>query len=388
MIPLASPFYQLGTANNLPAGSYPGNLFQYIQQPSNLRQSYVQQHPARNYALNWNINVQRELSNGVTVMLAYVGNRGIHQAFRADDINTTLPLDPNSLTPTYPVGGAMLNPNVGQISAVIFKGDSYYKAIEAKLTVRGVHGFEGQVSYTGSNAQDTGSATVGGDSFSNSISSLPYYSERLRKGPADYNFAQNLVLSGLYEFPKPTSLNTFLSHILGGWSATSIFQLSSGIPFTPNIGGDALGLNSTDPFDFPDRLRTPGCSSLVNPGNVSHYVRTQCLAFPANPFGSPDPASFTPNRRGNLTRNALTGPGRRNLDVSLIKETPIKRFSEAFRIQFRAEAFNLANHPNFAPPVDNLSVVDQTGTRIDTAGAIDSLTTPSRQIQFGLKILF
>src|SRR6202011_3002105 len=104
---LAAPFYQLGTNSNLPPGAFPGGLFQFIQQPNNLRQTYVQQNPGRNYVMQWNINVQRELSRNLTAMVAYVGSRGVHQAFRADDINTTLPDDPNSLTPTYTPGNPM-----------------------------------------------------------------------------------------------------------------------------------------------------------------------------------------------------------------------------------------------------------------------------------------
>jgi hypothetical protein len=392
LVPLAAPFYQLGNsgATALPAGSFPGGLFQFIGSASNLRQSYVQPNPSRNYVMQWNINVQREFSKSITGMVAYVGSRGIHQAFRADDINTTLPSSLTSLTPVYPGTdssgnplGTLLNPNVGQISAVIWSGDSYYKALQAKLTARVGDSFQAQASYTWASSIDTGSATVGGDSFSNSISSLPFFNAQLRRGPSDFNIGQNLVISYNWFLPSPKEFSGPVNWLAGGWQLGGVIQLSSGVPFTPNIGGDPLGLASADPFDFPDRRTAPGCSSLVNPGNVLGYIKLECLV-------PPDPT----NRRGNLGRNSLTGPPLKNFDFSLIKNSPVPRVSETFRIQFRIEMFNIFNHANFAPPLNHLSVFAPSGidatllTPVGGAGQLDSTVTNSRQIQFGLKVIW
>ena len=121
----------------------------------------------------------------------------------------------------------------------------------------------------------------------------------------------------------------------------------------------------------------PGCQTLSNPGNPNHYIKTQCLAFPK-------PA----NRLGNLGRNTVIGPGLANLDFSLFKNNRIRRISEDFNVQFRAEFFNVFNRANFASPTDNHTVFDQTGRPISSAGLIDSTQTPSRQIQFALKLIW
>jgi hypothetical protein len=110
-----------------------------------------------------------------------------------------------------------------------------------------------------------------------------------------------------------------------------------------------------------------------------------------NPIlGSPDryfdPAAFTlpePGFYGNLGRNTLTGPGLANVDVSLNK---LFRLTEAASLQFRAEAFNIFNHPNFAIPSQR-TVFNSSGA-VGSAGRITSTTTPARQLQLGLKLTF
>jgi hypothetical protein len=150
----------------------------------------------------------------------------------------------------------------------------------------------------------------------------------------------------------------------------------------------------------------------VNPGNVNGYIKTNCLTIPAapvsfsnicsqqtlliqQPFVPPPPGQITcTNRRGNLGRNALTGPPLKNFDFSLFKNIPVTGISETFRVQFRAEIFNIFNHPNFAPPLNHLAVFTQSSvdpTQLDTvagAGQLDSTVTTSRQIQFGLKLIW
>lgn len=106
-------------------------------------------------------------------------------------------------------------------------------------------------------------------------------------------------------------------------------SVCTGAPFAPDIGGDALGLNSTDTnLDVPNLILSSGCRSLVNPGNPNHYLKTQCFAVP-NPI----------TLRGNLGRNIIIGPGLSNFDFSLFKNNQIKRISDSFNVQFRAECF-------------------------------------------------
>ena len=101
-------------------------------------------------------------------------------------------------------------------------------------------------------------------------------------------------------------------------------------------------------------------------------------------LGFPNPA----NLRGNLGRNTLIGPGISNLDFSVFKNSRIRRISENFNVQFRAEFFNVLNRANFASPIDNLNVFDQSGAPVASAGLITSTQTPSRQIQFALKLIW
>ena len=96
------------------------------------------------------------------------------------------------------------------------------------------------------------------------------------------------------------------------------------------------------------------------------------------------------NLRGNYGRNTLIGPGITNLDFSLYKNNYVKRISETFNVQFRAEVFNILNHANFAVPVapDNTDIFDGSGAPTGVAGLLTSTTTTAREIQFGLKIIW
>jgi hypothetical protein len=138
----------------------------------------------------------------------------------------------------------------------------------------------------------------------------------------------------------------------------------------------AMGQKSAATVDFPNRLTGPDCGSAVNPGNPSHY-KTQCFAFSA-------PATLL----GNSGRNILTGPGLVNADFSLVKSIPMRWVAERFRAQWRAELFNALNHPNFLPPLNNLKLFDAAGRPVAGAGLLDTTATPSRQIQFALKLLW
>jgi ABC-type branched-subunit amino acid transport system permease subunit len=185
----------------------------------------------------------------------------------------------------------------------------------------------------------------------------------------------------------------------GSIAGNGFAELLLGVPFTATwgTGGDPQGLLNSDDWAFPDRLTTPGCANLVNPGNPNHYIKTECFSVPSAPnpaywtancdpappsLGGPvDPASLQCfNLRGNAARNLLTGPGTTNLDLSIFKNMPIKRISESFNIQFRAEFFNAPNHPQFDLPnavIGNAS-----------AGIISKTVGSPRDIQLSLRLAF
>jgi hypothetical protein len=143
------------------------------------------------------------------------------------------------------------------------------------------------------------------------------------------------------------------------------------------VSGDPLGTLSSDPYDVPNRLYGSGCSDATNRSNPQAYLRLQCFAFP-NPS----------NGLANLTRNSIRGPGLRNFDISIFKDIYLYRISDALDVQVRGQVFNVFNHPNFLPPLDHRSLFDTTGNAINRAGQIDSTATPSRQVQFGLRVIW
>jgi hypothetical protein len=131
---------------------------------------------------------------------------------------------------------------------------------------------------------------------------------------------------------------------------------------------------------------TPPTVSTSSLGSLPY----SCAPFPGAatlPAGSP--LTYCANLRGNLGRNTVIGPGLSKLDVSVFKNNYIRRISESFNAQFRAEIFNIFNRANFGSPTDNLAVYDPSGVQqTETAGLLTSTQTTSRQIQFALKLIW
>ena len=377
----SAPFSQQGNTTNLPPGSFPSQAFNYIaSSPSTFRQAYFDPRPGRNYVMQWNLTIQRELSNNLSALVGYVGSRGVHQPFRVEDADIVMPaLTPEGyLWPSPSGSGTRLNLNSGRITAGFWNGDSYYHALQVK--VKKAIGASSHLngSYTWGKSIDTGSGSMVGDEYSNSIGSPLWFNPRLNRGLSDFNVSHNLEINYTWEAPAPTWDLRRVKWLLSGWQLGGVFEASTGVPFTPIIGGDALGLKSTDPnIDVPNLVAGPGCGSLVNSGDPVHYIRTQC-------FSIPTPITL----RGDLGRNTLIGPGLVNFDFSLFKNNYIKKISDRFNAQFRAEFFNVLNHPNFAPPLDNKNLFDSTGHPVANAGLITETQTPSRQIQFALKLIW
>ena len=409
----ASPFYSLGSIKKLPPGSFFAGAAPLLQ-GTDLTGSYIEQHPHRTYVMQWNLNVQRELAPNLTALVGYVGSRGVHEPFMANDANFVIPTLSSAgyLWPS-PVGsGTIINPNFGGgVRGMFYMSNSFYHALEVGILKKMSHGLQLQTSYTWGKSIDNSSATVNGDQFSNSIASLFWVNPKLTRAVSDFNIGRTLVINGMWQLPKINALTGPVSWLVNGWELGAIFKVSDGVPFTATFGtnGDPVGLNSSDPWSYPNRVTGPGCHSLVNPGNPNNYIKTQCFAIPSapnmdfwtahcdpqpfndsngNPVTVPYPQCF--NLRGNAGRNILTGPGTMNLDFSVFKNNPVKRISESFNVQFRAEIFNILNHANFAVPVtpDNTDIFDSTGAPTGITGLLTSTTTTAREIQFALKIIW
>ncbi len=403
LVTQASPFFQYTSIKNPGNGSFfngPGVQPPY---PANkLRETYTDPSPKRNYVTQWNLNVQYQLTPSLAAMAAYVGSRGIHQPFRVDDADMALPTltsagyvwDPNA---------SRLNDHYGSIRGMFYQGRSYFNALELQLAKRMSHGFQVQGTFTWGKSMDTSSATVAGDAFGNSISSLNWFDMKLVRGLSDFNVGRTLVINGTWDIPTAKSLSGPARWITDGWELGTILTVSDGVPFTATWGtGDDPALTqNNDDWAFPNRLGGPGCKSLTNPGNPNNYVKTQCFAVPTAPDaafwaanncqGGDGVTDLTcPNLRGNAGRNILTGPGITNLDFSIFKNNHIRRISENFNVQFRAEIFNILNHANFAPPTtpDNTDIFFSDGTPTGVAGLLTRTTIPERQIQFAIKFIF
>jgi len=381
----SAPFFSLAGNTDFPA--------------NRLRTTYVQSNPKRNYVAQWNLNVQQQLTPTLAAMVAYVGSRGIHQPFRVDDANLALPTK-TQFGYLWPVDAQILNDNFGSVRGMFYDGHSYFNALETQIAKRVSHGFQVQGTFTWGKSMDTSSATVAGDSFGNSISSLHWFDPRLSRAVSDFNVGRTLVINGTWELPTPKYESSLAQHALGGWELGLIFTASDGVPVTPTWGtGDDPALTqSGDDWAFPNRLGGPGCKTLTNPGNPNNYIKTNCFAIPTVPDQAfyaqncsqdhPFPQCF--NLRGNAGRNIIIGPGVTEMDFSVFKNNYIKSISERFNIQFRAEAFNILNHTNFAPPATptNTDIFDSSGQLLSTAGMLTKTTTTAREIQLAVKVIF
>jgi hypothetical protein len=393
----SAPVSQNVTAGGLNPGDFPTQAYNnFIQNysPTSLagqRTAFIDPNPHRSYVMQWNLNIQQQVAPGTVGTVAYVGSRGVHLPFRTDDADIVLPTQTPAgyLWPSNSTQGAgigtTLNPNVGRIDRLSFDADSYYDALQLGVEKKLTHGVQFQGSYTWGKSIDSGSSTIAGDQFANSPSSLPFFFDaKLRRGVSDFNLGQNLVLSGTWEIPGMGGSSGAARWIMTGWQVGGILQASTGAPFTVLVGGDPLGLNNTDPFAYPNRTTGGGCGSGVNSGNPNNYIKLQCFTMPPSQ-GVTTGGSQIYTLLGNSGRNPLTGPGLLNLDFSLFKNT---RLSERASLQFRAEFFNVLNHTNFAPPLDNNTLFNPDGSAVGSAGVIDATQTSSRQIQFGLKLMF
>jgi hypothetical protein len=403
-----APFFALETSSKLGKGTFPSGALPYVSGtgPANLEYEYVEHDPHRNYVMQWNLNVQRQLAPSLTAMVGYVGTRGVHQPFRSDDSNSVLPtqtsagdLWPNPITP----GGTQVNPNLGVIRMLTWSGNSAYDALEVGILKQMSHGLQLQGSYTWGKSIDVNSGVLTGDTLGNGLPSMLWYNLRENRGVSDFNIGRVLVINGSWQIPSIKSASP-LAWVANGWQLGGILKVNDGPPFTATFGsdGDPLGLNNQDTIAYPNRLTGPGCATLTNPGSVTNYIKTQCFALPTAPnaafynaapplgcdssFGNPALLQCF-NLRGSAGRNILRGTGLTNLDFSLFNNNRIKRISENFNAQFRMEVFNILNHANFAPPSPaNSDIFQSTGAPFPTAGLLLKTTTTARQIQFALKL--
>ena len=369
-----TPFNTGTTVSGLAQGSFPSAIFPSINfNTAPLDVPFTELNPARNYIMNWNLTVQHQLVRDWALTAAYVGSRGVHMAFGTDEINIVLPIAQTSaglVWPTPSGSGTRLNPGASQVRGTFWDGNSRYKGLQLQLVKPMSHALQAQASYTWSKCIDEGSEASRGDQFLNGITSPLFIEKAHRRGRCAYDLRHVFVGNMLWNIPGPKE--GVASKLLGNWQMGSIVSASSGVPFSVIISGDPLGLKGTDVNGWPDYV--PGCK-IENPTDPLRYINTQCFTLP-NPI----------TRLGSAGRNIGTGPRLFNLDMAIYKNVPISSISEGFRVQFRAEFFNILNHANFSNPA--AGIFDSRGNRVPTAGQITGTTGTARQIQFGLKLVF
>jgi len=452
--------------NGPPQGSYPLGFAPIALSTSptaSARYGFNEQFPKRNYIMQWNLNVQRQVSPSTSVTLAYTGSRGIHNPFQTDELNTVFPFrtsagwlfpvvpstaDPTKVIPTgtpvvcsesvtdpttgqpvslvpngacgtgivNPVGivpGNIINPHTALIQSTIFQAQSWYEALQAKVDKRLSHNLQLGGAFTWGKSLDTSSSSFAGDNYSNDITpTLEWWDIHLSKGPSDFNVTRNLVINGLWTVPTPASFSGPLSFAAKGWELGAVFEASDGTPLwtLDGIEGDPMGQLNGEPMAIPDVVsgcqltnsstgRT-GSLQYINPNcyinavapsgfNLSQCDQGFILRYAANNPGKSLPANTCINLLGNLGRNTVIGPGLLNLDFSVVKDNYIKRITESFNVQFRAEFFNVLNRTNFAPPnASNLEALTATGTTPPGFGILTATQVPMREIQFALKLLW
>jgi len=299
------------------------------------------------YVQSWNLNVQRELTPKLAVMVGYFGSKGTDLIIRRNlnqPVNGVRPyINLSGSSPILP--GAAL----GNITQVESTGNSSYNALWVNAVQRLTRGVQLNASYTWSKSIDYNSFSTGGIVGQNS------YDLRGDRGLSDYDARHRFVISLLYDLPCHGN------RLTTGWQLGAIVQSQSGNPV--NIVTSDATVNRVSGTLRPD-VNGP---VRIN-GSVDRWFDTSAFA--------------EVSRFGNLGRNVIIGPDFNTTDFTIIKNT---KFAENLRVQFRAEFFDLFNHANFGQP-GNVVGSPFFGRIVNTRFPTGE-TGSSRQIQFAVKLI-
>ncbi len=261
-------------------------------------------------------------------------------------------------------------------------GNAEYNSLAVKINKRFSGGLSLITAYTyGVAIDDTSGIRVQGyDTL------FPQNSDCIRceRGPSSFDIRHRLVVSPLYELPvgkgKLLNINNaFANAIIGGWQAGGILTLQGGVPNTLTIGGQDNSITQTG-YDRPNYVSGQNVSA-TNQTTAGWYNPAAFVEAPAGQFG-------------NVGRDTALSPGIFTINAELHKNFHMP-YKEGHQLQFRAEAFNLLNHPNFGQPQPNiLAGAPFPGQPVTNAhqgfGTISGLAfgIPMRQLQLGLKYTF
>jgi len=345
--------------------------------------------------VSWSFRVQQELTANTTLTVGYVGSHGYHE-ITGVDANEPFPvICPTAPCPaTYPssfpagIAGTAVAPGTYYVPTAVRANPalnntwtyfsaavSSYNALQIDLNRRFNSGLVVRGVYTWSKTIDDGdslNATTSGNQPA--LLSNPF-NPRADRGLASFDVRNAAVISASYALPfgngkRFLNIGRGLGNMLaGGWTINSIVTLQGGFPFEP-----LLSYNPSNNGDTRNPVRpfvNPAFTGPVIIGSPNQWFNPAAFLAP------PTASGFY----GNLGRNTLIGPGLATWDFSLMKDT---KLSERLSLQFRAEVYNLLNRANFNTP----NPVTFTPSLSPTAGLITATSTPSRQMQFGLKLLW
>lgn len=311
------------------------------------------------YVHQWSFNVQRAISDVMAVDVGYVGSAS-RNLKKITGYNNPEP-GPGSIDARRPYQ------QFGWIQYPDSVGRANYHALQVKAERRMRNGFTALTAYTwGKSMDDTSGVRPGaGDTL---FVNNPWCNTVCEYARSSYDVAHRWVTSALVEVPVGrnqrygNAMPALLDAVLGGWRIGTIFTVESGLPFTPNAGRDTTNIG-VGAGNRPNRVGDP---------NLPSSERTVDRWFATEAFVQPPLYTF-----GDAGRNIVEGPGIVNLDASLTKQFAA---GGQRRLEFRAEVFNVANHPILGRPDTNLSSA--------TYGRITSTRIDSRQIQLALRFTF
>ena len=370
-----------------------------IKGKSTISPSSVQTDIATPTTLSWTLKFEQQVASQTSLTLAYIGSHSYHQILSLDANEPAFVVCPSTACPASIAPGTVYypttvkaNPDVANTTSWVSAGNASYNALEVDVRRSFANGVQFRGNYTWSKNLDNGSAWNTSVSANTpafvSVPQLP----ALDWGPAATDVRHIASLNGSWDLPFGPK-RRFASHLgsaasaaVSGWTLSAISNLQSGFPFTPQLGYNPTGSGDTRNPVRPD----------VNPNFHGSLYAGGSTAARANQFFNP--AAFlapAAGAVGNLRRDTLSGPGFANLDLSLAKSTMIH---ERINVQFRAEFFNVLNHTNLMTPnpvvfssgpqqSTTASALTAPAVLSPTAGVVTAAAT-SRQLQFGLKLLF
>jgi hypothetical protein len=346
----------------------------------------------------WSFTVERELTKDLMLSVAYVGSQSYHTPL-SENTNTAPPLVctnpagcisggtgtngnpvPASQRVTVPLGttymapGTRPQPFVGNGTQWFDQGTSSYHSLNVSLLKRASRGLTFKANYTYAKVMDMNSAILAPSGGNEPPDVFSPYNLFLNRGPASYSLHHQFNAAYSYQLPFGNGqqfgggAHGFLNLLIGGWQWNGIVTAQGGFPFTPLAGSNTSGTGDANQSDTPNW--NPNFTGKV-------LTRTPDQWYDPRAFVLAPQGTF-----GNVSRGALRGPHLVDFDTSLFKKF---RLTERFNLQFRAEAFNILNHANFAVP----NAVVFTGANISSsAGQVTYTATSSRQLQLALKLLF